>query len=226
MRKQASTIITERRGAVESFAARDPRFMLIASRKPDRYRKRRSLFLTPVPVADSMAGRIEVVGRKFRILDPAAGAGILCCAAVAALASRASSTSCTTARCGVTPRPSTAPTRPLHNRFVWSRAGVFNRTFEALAAGSRATGAAMIDVTHLKTHRMSASLLGKEIFRTVSGAPGAGPTRSLPRPGARRGPADDREVPWPHRGPDDRLLRSPCRRYRQGLRRTHRTHRG
>ena len=59
-----------------------------AARKSDRHRKEHGLFLTPVPVADFMARRIKASGRNLRIFDPAAGAGILCCAAVEALVSR------------------------------------------------------------------------------------------------------------------------------------------
>ncbi len=59
------------------------------ARKSDEYRKGYGLYLTPVPAADFMAGRIHVNSAKLRILDPAAGAGILCCAAVEALVSRA-----------------------------------------------------------------------------------------------------------------------------------------
>ena len=56
--------------------------------RSDQQRKDHGLFLTPVPAADFMAERITAEGRKVRILDPAAGAGILCCAAVEALVSR------------------------------------------------------------------------------------------------------------------------------------------
>lgn len=59
-----------------------------AAGKPDRHRKTYGLFLTPIPVADFMAGRIEAVGQRLRVLDPAAGAGILCCSAVEALVFR------------------------------------------------------------------------------------------------------------------------------------------
>ena len=58
------------------------------ARKSDEYRKGYGLYLTPVPAADFMAGRIHVNSAKLRILDPAAGVGILCCAAVEALVSR------------------------------------------------------------------------------------------------------------------------------------------
>ena len=56
--------------------------------KSDEYRKGHGLYLTPVCVADFMAEKIRVTGARLRILDPAAGAGILCCAAVEALVSR------------------------------------------------------------------------------------------------------------------------------------------
>ena len=59
-----------------------------AALRSDRQRKDHGLFLTPVPVADFMGRRIAAEGRTLRILDPAAGAGILCCAAVEALMSR------------------------------------------------------------------------------------------------------------------------------------------
>ena len=61
-----------------------------AARKSDRHRKEHGLFLTPVGAADFMAGRIRAEGWKLRVLDPAAGAGILGCAAVEALVSRRS----------------------------------------------------------------------------------------------------------------------------------------
>lgn len=67
------------------------------------------------------------------------------------------------------------PHKTLYNRFVrWSRAGVFDRIFAALAAGSAATDTVMIDATHLKAHRTAASLLKKGLFPAASGAPKAG----------------------------------------------------
>ncbi len=54
--------------------------------KSQEYRKEHGLYLTTVPVAEFMAKQIAVSGTDIRILDPAAGAGILCCAAVEALA--------------------------------------------------------------------------------------------------------------------------------------------
>ncbi len=59
-----------------------------AARVSDQQRKARGLFLTPVPVADFMSEQVKTVARKVRILDPAAGSGILCCAAVETLVSR------------------------------------------------------------------------------------------------------------------------------------------
>lgn len=59
-----------------------------AASKSNRHRKEHGLYLTPIPAADFMARRIKTRGRKFRILDPAAGTGVLCCAAVEELVSR------------------------------------------------------------------------------------------------------------------------------------------
>ena len=59
-----------------------------ADQATDRQRKVHGLFLTPIQAADFMGGRIGATGPRVRILDPAAGAGILCCAAVEALVSR------------------------------------------------------------------------------------------------------------------------------------------
>ena len=58
------------------------------ARKSDEHRKNHGLYLTPISAADFMAGRIKVSGPKLRGLDPAAGAGILCCAAVETLVAR------------------------------------------------------------------------------------------------------------------------------------------
>lgn len=67
------------------------------------------------------------------------------------------------------------PPKTLYNRFIrWSRAGVFNRIFAALASGSDATDTVMIDATHLKAHRTAASLLKKGLFPAVSDARRAG----------------------------------------------------
>ena len=56
--------------------------------KPQAYRKKHGLYLTTVPIAKFMAEQITVSGSGIRILDPAAGGGILCCAAVETLAIR------------------------------------------------------------------------------------------------------------------------------------------
>lgn len=63
------------------------------------------------------------------------------------------------------------PPKTLYNRFIrWSRIGVFDRIFAALAAGSDATDSVMIDATHLKAHRTAASLLKKGLFPAASDA--------------------------------------------------------
>ena len=58
------------------------------AKRSDRQRRDHGLFLTPVPAADFMARRITSRKKRLRVLDPAAGAGVLCCAAVEALLSR------------------------------------------------------------------------------------------------------------------------------------------
>ena len=64
--------------------------------------------------------------------------------------------------------------KTLYNRFVrWSRLGVFNRIFEALARKGGKPDRIMIDATHLKAHRTAASLLKKGLFPAVSDAPKA-----------------------------------------------------
>ena len=51
------------------------------------------------------------------------------------------------------------PHKTLYNRFVrWSRMGIFDRIFANLAAESGPPDRVMIDSTHLKSHRTSASL--------------------------------------------------------------------
>lgn len=52
------------------------------------------------------------------------------------------------------------PHKTLYNRFIrWSRLGVFDRIFAALAAEGPKPERIMIDATHLKAHRTAASLL-------------------------------------------------------------------
>jgi transposase len=61
------------------------------------------------------------------------------------------------------------PHKTLYNRFVrWSRMGVFNRIFAALAGQEGEPDRLMIDATHLKAHRTAASLLKKGLFPVVS----------------------------------------------------------
>src|ERR1700710_678682 len=66
------------------------------------------------------------------------------------------------------------PHKTLYNRFIrWSRLGVFDRIFEALARKGGKPDRIMIDATHLKAHRTAASLLKKGLFPAVSDAPKA-----------------------------------------------------
>src|SRR5690554_1838415 len=66
------------------------------------------------------------------------------------------------------------PHKTIYNRFIrWSRMGVFNKIFSALAATSDADDVLMIDATHLKAHRTAASLLKKDLFPDISDAPKA-----------------------------------------------------
>jgi transposase len=61
------------------------------------------------------------------------------------------------------------PHKTIYNRFIrWSRLGVFNKIFSALAATSDADDVLMIDATHLKAHRTAASLLKKGLFPDIS----------------------------------------------------------
>ena len=59
-----------------------------AAAQSDEHRKGHGLYLTPVLAADFMAERIQVSGNRLRMLDPAAGAGVLCCASVEAVTAR------------------------------------------------------------------------------------------------------------------------------------------
>lgn len=55
------------------------------------------------------------------------------------------------------------PHKTLYNRFVrWTRAGVFSRIFVVLAEEAGPPDQIMMDATHLKAHRTSASLLQKK----------------------------------------------------------------
>ena len=64
------------------------------------------------------------------------------------------------------------PHKTLYNRVVrWSRMGVFDRIFAALAGEGPKPDRIMIDATHLKAHRTAASLLKKGLFPAASDAP-------------------------------------------------------
>ena len=57
------------------------------------------------------------------------------------------------------------PHKTIYNRFIrWSRLGVFNQIFAALAAKGGKSNRLMIDATHLKAHRTAASLLKKGAY--------------------------------------------------------------
>ena len=58
------------------------------AQKSDDHRRGYGLYLTPVPAADFMGSRVRATSNQLRVLDPAAGAGILICAAVEAVLSR------------------------------------------------------------------------------------------------------------------------------------------
>ena len=58
--------------------------------------------------------------------------------------------------------PEYGPHKTIYNRFIrWSRLGVFNKSFAALAHKGGKPERVMIDATHLKAHRTAASLLKK-----------------------------------------------------------------
>jgi transposase len=70
--------------------------------------------------------------------------------------------------------PDYGPHKTLYNRFVrWSRMGVFERIFAALAGEAGEPDRLIIDSTHLKAHRTAASLLKRGRFPACSGAPRA-----------------------------------------------------
>lgn len=66
------------------------------------------------------------------------------------------------------------PHKTLYNSFIrWSRLGVFDRIFVALTEQTGRSKRLMIDATHLKAHRTSASLLKKRLFPAISDGPKA-----------------------------------------------------
>ena len=61
------------------------------------------------------------------------------------------------------------PYKTLYNRFIrWSNLGVFSKIFNELTKIAENSGQIIIDSTHLKAHRTSASLLKKGVFPAVS----------------------------------------------------------
>jgi transposase len=64
------------------------------------------------------------------------------------------------------------PMKTIYNRFYrWSRMGVFDCIFKALAKNKKKSEVLMIDTTHLKVHRTAARLLKKGAIRVSSAAP-------------------------------------------------------
>src|ERR687893_263644 len=67
------------------------------------------------------------------------------------------------------------PHKTLYNRFMrWSRLGVFDRIFAALASEGPKPERIMIDATHLKAPRAAAAQLKRGVSPAASGAPRAG----------------------------------------------------
>jgi len=63
------------------------------------------------------------------------------------------------------------PSKTIYSRFIrWSRMGVFNRIFAALAAKGGKPDQLMINATHLKAHRTAASLIKKMLFPADDGS--------------------------------------------------------
>jgi len=62
--------------------------------------------------------------------------------------------------------------KTLYNRFIrWSRMGIFNRIFYALAAKGGVRDQLQIDATHLKAHRTASSLLKKGMYPVLLVSP-------------------------------------------------------
>ncbi|GAN64458.1 transposase [Acetobacter indonesiensis NRIC 0313] len=61
------------------------------------------------------------------------------------------------------------PHKTLYSRFIrWSSLGVFDRIFVALTEQAGRSKRLMINATHLKVHRTSASLLERGLFPAIS----------------------------------------------------------
>jgi transposase len=107
------------------------------------------------------------------------------------------------------------PHKTLYNRFIrWSRMGVFDRIFAALAGEGPKPERIMIDATHLKAHRTAASLLKRGCsppYRANQGRP----ELQAPRRLRRRGPAHRSAA---LRRPDERPHRLPPRARRPAAR--------
>ncbi|WP_143217244.1 transposase [Acetobacter indonesiensis] len=59
--------------------------------------------------------------------------------------------------------------KTLYSRFIqWSSLGVFDRIFVALTEQAGRSKRLMINATHLKVHRTSASLLERGLFPAIS----------------------------------------------------------
>ena len=90
------------------------------------------------------------------------------------------------------------PHKTIYNRFVrWSRLGVFNKIFAALARKGAKAERIMIDATHLKAHRTAASLLKRACsptYRTHERRPELQAARGLRRPGPPAGDAAERRT--------------------------------
>lgn len=93
------------------------------------------------------------------------------------------------------------PYKTPYNRFVrWSRMGVFDRIFAALAAGAGAPERLLLDTTHLKAHRIAA-ILRKQGCSTRHRRDPWRPELQAPRRLRRTGPPHH---PAAHRGADER----------------------
>jgi transposase len=93
------------------------------------------------------------------------------------------------------------PHKTLYNRFIrWSRLGVFDRIFAALAGEGPKPERIMIDATHLKAHRTAASPLKKGLFPAPYRAHERWPELKAPCGLRRRGQAPRP----PQRGPNER----------------------
>ena len=104
------------------------------------------------------------------------------------------------------------PHKTIYNRFIrWSRLGVFNKIFAALAAKGGKPDQLMIDATHLKAHRTAASLLKRgcsPTYRPHQGRLELQAARCLRwrRPAADHAAQRRPDERLQGRGPDDRRL--------------------